>query len=380
MLSRAQADARVFISVRQAMDCIDEDDLINQESTWPHDAGHAAFESTDFLDTIPIPQHEIGPPTEPDRSVLREPIERAIARHESASVALAAAMFANQEATAQRPQGPQSASPVQVQVQTGLNARNKAEDKPGSTLEASPSQARTARVAPRATAISATGADARPHPECWAFNGRKTYVATFSSSRGEIAEPCQSPGRSDRRQGMHRGHGFASLIRAALLTICVATLAAGTYGALRFAARPGAGSPGTGESAAASQPTPIAVDPAPQAHAAAAQLDSGAASARPSTMTPDVNRLTVSRSSAVATRMQEARAWTGAPHLETDPAAGSRSPVSGRGAQASNTVASAVEAAQAKADAFLRGNAQVPSAREAAESSPGNSLRGADRH
>ncbi len=125
-------------------------------------------------------------------------------------------------------------------------------------------------------------------------------------------------------------------------------------GAIAYVARPDVQAPAAGQAAAALQ-APEAMAPAQQAPAAtASELDSDGDVAPSSTRAPDVRPASARRTSAVPSRTRNLRDATGGPRLEPAPESASQLRPSARGAAPSNNIASAVEAAQAKADAFLR--------------------------
>jgi len=345
--------------------CIDEDDVSKQEPPRPSDTGHADYEATDFLDTLPMLQDEIESSPVPARALTRDPIERAMARHESASVALPATIGAKRDDVPQRPRSSQPASPARLRIDSAAKADAAQKGRPRPAAQ--PSHTRDARIVPPSIAVSTKANDGRRLREDWAVSRMKAHVATLSPSvpRSDdstlsstwIAESRQPSSRTSSRQGMRRGAGAALPLRASLLAISVGAVTTALFGAIVYIARPGAQTPGTSRSAAAPLQRPEAVAPAQQADAApVSEVDSDGDGAGPSTKAPDARMASVRRTSAVPSRMKNMR--EAARETAAEPPSQLRPPA--RGAAPSNSVASAVEAAQAKADAFLRNDAQEP--------------------
>jgi len=132
-------------------------------------------------------------------------------------------------------------------------------------------------------------------------------------------------------------------------------------GAVVYVARRGAESSGPGQTTAAAKQGPEAGAPALHADAAAmAVAGSDNDAARPATSAPDTRMASAHRSPPVPSRTKNMGDATDVPRRETTPEPAWQRRASARGAAPSTNVASAVEAAQAKADAFLQRDAQEP--------------------
>jgi hypothetical protein len=342
--------------------CIDEDDVSNRESTRPSD-GHAGDEAPDFVDTVPMLRDEMAASPAAAPSVTRQPVARAKAHHESVSAAPSATVVAHRDEGSQRPRISPPTSPARLRIDS--TAKVDAGHMGGPRPDAPPSQMRATRTAPPAVAVSTKGDGARRLREDWAAKGSKTHVATLSPSVPRSDEGTRSPGwtaasrpsspRPALRHGTRRGAGGTSFVRATLLAISIGTAATAVIGAIAYIARRDAQAPGAVQAAAASPQRPKAMAPAPQApEASAPEVDSDVDAAPPSTPAPDVHLASVRRTSAVPSRTRNLQDATSGPRLEPVLEPGSQRRPSARGVAPSNNVASAVEAAQAKADAFLR--------------------------
>lgn len=341
--------------------CIDEDDVSNRESTRPSE-GHAGDEAPDFVDTLPMLRDEMAASPAAAPSVTRQAVERAKARHESVSVAPSARVVAHRDEGSQRPRSSPPAPPARLPIDPVAKAD--AGHQGGPRPDAPPSPMRAARTTPPAVAVSTKGDGARRLREDWAAKGSRTHVATLSPvprsdegtrSPGWTAGSRPSSARTALREETRRGAGATSFVRATLLAISVGTAATAMIGAIAYFARRDAPAPGAAQAAAASPQRPEGLAPAQQAPAAtASEMESDADVTPPSTHAPDVHLASVRRTSAVPSRTRNLRDATGGPRLEPalEPAS-QRSP-SARSPAPSNNVASAVAAAQAKADAFLR--------------------------
>jgi len=359
--------------------CIDEDDVSNQESTRPSDTGPADYEATDFLDTMPMPRDEIESPTAPATSTSRAPLERAMARHESASVALSAAIVSNREVGSQRPRSSRPASPAPSRIDS--TAKANAQQRGGSRPDAQPSHPRAARAAPPTVAASPRPDDIRRLREDWAVHRKKAHVSILAPSSHRPDGDARSSSwitasrsdRTSRRQGAPRA-GFTPLARAAVLVTCLGAVAAAMFGAAAYTAHRDAQAAVAAQAAAVSPERPAAMTPTPQAPAAEASAAAfEGEGARPSTSAPDVRTASERPAIAVPSRTRNMRGGPGAPGLQMNPESPSPLRLADRASAPSNGVASAVEAAQAKADAFLRDNAQEPHEREPAKPGPADS-------
>lgn len=359
--------------------CSIEDDVKNQGSRRPADTGHAGYEATDFLDTMPLSRDEVDPPPIP---VLREPVGRAIARQERAPVAPPAAIGADRERPPQRMPVAQPASPVPMRTQASASASRNADV--GPRTGATPPPARAARAAPQVAAMPANAGDSSRLRESRAVDGRKAHVAAFAPSRHGTAQGStysewasasrQSPFRAPVRHAGSRRASRAGWMSAAML-------AAITFGVFMYGARKGAERPHPGASVAASLPHPAAAIALQEAQAVAAAPDAppGAEAARSTANAPDATGPSRSRPFAASARKPETRGQVGTLPAAADPGPKSQPLPAAGGVAGSTAVAAAVEAAKAKADAFLRGNVQVAPEQEPAESSPRDSVAASDR-
>ncbi len=360
--------------------------MIKHESGRPSAFGYKVDDGpTDFLDTIPTSPDDAAAPSATGRAIQREPIEQAIARHESASVALSATLGAVRELDRHRTRSPEPASPGPVQRQ--CNARAHRKEEPGRAAGLPHPDARASRAAPQAApAPVAMGKVGRPRDSWW-LDGDRTNVAAFSPSRPRPIEGAthsdqasESRRSSDRlaRQGMRAGAGFTPVGRTTLLAASVAILTATAAGVFMAGARRAAGSPVGAQSQASSLPHREAVIPMQEANAVEGSDTSPDPEAgRPPTSTPDATRPSGDTSFVGSSKTQAIRDLSRDPRMRREPRPRSQSRPAGDGSVASNHVAAAVEAAQAKADAFLRSGTPLAPGQEPAASSPSGSLRSA---
>jgi hypothetical protein len=361
---------------------IQEDDLIKHESgRLPAVDSKVDDGPTDFLDTIPTSPDDAAAPSATGRAIQREPIEQAIARHESASVALSATLWAVRELDRHRTRSPELASPGTVQLQ--CNARAHRKEEPGRAAGLPHPDARAPRAAPHAApTLVAMDKAGRPRKSWW-LDGDKTHVAAFSPCRPRSIEGAthsnqasESRRSSDRLagQGMRAGAGFTPVGRTTLLAAFVAILTATASGVFMAGARRPAGSPVGAQSQASSPPHREAVIPMQEANAVAGSDTSPDPEAgRPPTSAPDATRPSSDTSFVGSSKTQAIRDSSRDLRMRREQSPSSHSRPAGDGSVASNHVAAAVEAAQAKADAFLRSSTPLAPGQEPAGSSPSGS-------
>ena len=360
--------------------------MIKHESGRPPAAGGKVDDGpTDFLDTIPMSPDDAAAPSATCRAIQREAIEQAIARHESASVALSATLGAVRELDRHRTRSPEPASPGPVQRQ--CNARAHRKEEPGRAAGLPHSDARASRAAPQAAPTPVAMDKAGRPREGWWLDGDKTHVAAFSPSRllsiegamhsDRASESRRSPDRL-ARQGMRAGAGFTPVGRTTLLAASVAILTATASGVFMAGARRAAGSPVGAQSQASSLAHREAVIPMQEANAVAGSDTSPDPEAgRPPTSAHYTTRPSGDTSIVGSSETQAIRDSSGDLRMRRSPRSSSQPRPAGDGSVASNHVAAAVEAAQAKADAFLRSGTPLAPGHEPAGSSPGGSPRSA---
>jgi hypothetical protein len=223
--------------------------------------------------------------------------------------------------------------------------------------------------------------------ERWWLDGDKTHVAAFSPSRPRPIEGAthsdqasESHRSSERlaRQGMRAGAGFTPVRRTTLLAASVAILTATASGVFMAGAGRSAGSPVGAQSPASSHAHREAGNPMQEANAVAGSDASPDPEAgRLSTSTPDTTTPSGDTSFVGSSKTRAMRDSSGDLRMRREARPSSQSRPAGDGSVASNHVAAAVEAAQAKADAFLRSGAPLAPGQEPAGSSPSGSLRSA---
>jgi len=357
--------------------------LIRHDSGRPPSvSGEVDEGSTGFLDTIPMSPDVAAAPSATGRSIQREHLEQAMARHGSASAALSATLGAVRELDRSRTRSPEPASPGPVQRQCNASANRREE--PGRAAGLPRPDARAVRAAPRAASTPVAIDEAgRPRESRW-LDGDKSPVAAFSSSR---AWPIEGATHSDQasesrrstdrhpRQGRRAGAGFTPVGRTTLLAASVAILMAAAAGAFMTGAHRAAGSPVGAQSQASSPAHSEAVIPMQEANAVAGSGTTPDPEAEQApTSTPDTTG-PGDTSFVGSSKTQAIRDSSRDPHMTRGPRPGSQSRPAGDGGVPSNHVAAAIEAAQAKADAFLRSGTPPAPAQEPAGSSPSGSPR-----
>ena len=360
--------------------------MIRHESGRPQAvSGEADEGSTGFLDTVPMSPDDAAAPSATGRAIRREPIEQAIARHGSASAALSATLGAVRELDRHRARSPEPSSPGPVQRQRNASAHRSEE--PGRAAGLPRPDARAFRAAPRAASTPVAMDEAgRPRESRW-LDGDKTHVATFSPSRAwpiegathsdQDSESRRSPDRLTR-QGMRAAAGFTPIGRTTLLAASVAILAATASGVFMAGARRAAGSPVGAQSQASSPAHREAVMPMPEVNAVAGSDTSPDPEAgQPPTSAHDATTPSGDTSFVGPSKTQAIRDSSRDLHMRRGPRPGSQSRPAGGGGVPSNHVAAAIEAAQAKADAFLRSVTPLAPGQEPAGSSPSGSPRSA---
>ncbi len=353
------------------------------ESGRPSSFGYKVDDgAVDFVDTIPTSPHDAAAPSATGRAIQREAIEQAIARHESASVALSATLGAVRELGRHRTRIPEPASPEPVQAQ--CNARAPRKEEPGRAAGLPHPDARASRAAPQAAPTPIVMDKAGRPRERWWLDGDKTHVAAFSPSRprpiegathsDQASESRLSPDRL-ARLGMRAGAGFAPVRRTTLLAASVAILTATAAGVFMAGARRAAGSPVGAQAQASSLAHREAAIPMQEANAVAGSDTSPDPEAeRPPTSAHDTTRPSRDTSSVGSSKTQAVRDTSRDLRMRREPRPGSQSRSAVDGSVASNHVTAAVEAAQAKADAFLRSGTPLAPGQEPAGSSPSGPL------
>jgi hypothetical protein len=361
--------------------------LIKHESGRPSAAsGKADDGPRDFLDTIPAPADDAASPSATGRAIQREPIEQAIARHESASVALSAILGAVREPDRQRTRSPQPA-PLELVRHPG-NARAHRQEEPVPAAGLPHPDARAARAAPQAApAPVAMEKGGRPR-ESWWLDGGKTHVAAFSPSRPRSIEGATHPDRAsesgrspDRlaRQGVRVGAGSSPLGRRTLLAVSVAILAATASGVFMAGAHRTPGPPVGAPSQARSLPQRETVIPMQEANAVAeSEASPDPEAGRLPTNGADTTAPSDDTSSVAPSKTQALPDSSGDRRTRRETRPSSQPRPTGDSSMASDRVTAAVEAAQAKADAFLRSGTPVAPGQEPAGSSPSGSPRSAN--
>jgi hypothetical protein len=358
--------------------CTDEGNLTNPHSRQPAGIGHADYAATDFLDTMPLPRDETAPPA----SVARESIEHAIARHESATVALSAAIGAIRDVAPPRARGSQPALANRTQPRS--TARPAAPERLTPKNDAG-APVRAAGPSHRPTAVAPGTDSAGRLRGAWVVDRQGAYVASFTPSRHAAGQRSANsdwvtPSRSSPpggrpQQRLRHAAGWTPTGRARTLSVYVAVVAVVTIGAFALSPRRHADTGRIEASKAESLPRPNATNPGRDERAATVLDESPAReSAQSSTGAADAQRQAEVRTYPVSAQPQEVRRSRVSLRMEADPQAKLQSRLSGRVSAAPDAVAAAVTAAQAKADAFLRDDVQASPEPAPAESNPSGSL------
>jgi hypothetical protein len=359
--------------------------LITHESGRPRAvSGKVDDRPTDFLDTVPMSADHASAPSATGRAIQRERIEEAMARHETASVALSATLGGAREPDRHRTRSPQPVSPGPVQRQ--CNARALRQEEPGAATGFPHPDAHACRAALQATPTRVAADKADRSRDGWWLDGDKPHVAAFSPSRlrsveGAMhADPASESRRSSgrlARQGMRAGAGFA-VGRRTLLAASVAILAATASGVFMAGARRAADSPVGAQSQAKSPPPRETVIPTQQANSlAGSDASPDAEAGRLPTSPPDAARPSDDTASVESPDTQAAPDSSGSLRMRRESRPSTQPRPAGDGSVVSDRVAAAVEAAQAKADAFLRSATPLAPVQEPAGSSPSGSPRSA---
>jgi len=342
--------------------------LTDQHSRGPAATGHSGFDATDFVDTVPVTRDEGAPTLVP---AIREPIDRANARHEGATAGLPAAIGAIRQASPQRTRASPPATSVQGVTRSNVmpfpaRARSHSDASAStrqpllqadavstaqtmaSVLQASENSGgthsagrlrNTSAIERRSTCTDATPAQVSPGTSSGADYSDRTAPRRPSPAR---VPPRHREARSlesipDRRK-----------VRAS----SVAVLAAVAWGAFMIGARQGTDNRLTPVSSAASLPRPSARMPAGVSPAPAAPARMPDSEAMQLATTARIESVPAyDQLHAVSTRSP--RAPIVALRMETDLRAMSPAPLRGQDAAASDIAAAAVEA-KAKADALPR--------------------------
>ena len=351
----------------------------------PAISGEVDEGSTDFLDTIPMSSADAAAPLAMGRAIRREPIEQAIARHGSASAALSATLGAVRELDRHRTRSPVPASAGPVHRQFNASAHRKEE--PGRAAGFPHPNAGACRSAPRAASTPVAMDEAgRPRESRW-FDGDKTHVAAFSPSRAWPIEgptlpdqASQSRRSTDRhaRQGTRAGTGLTPVGRTTLLAASVAILMATASGMFMAGARRAAGTPVGAQTQASSPAHRETVMPMQEANAdAGSDTSPDPEVGQPPTSAPDATSSSADSALDGSSKTQAIRESSRERHLRRGAGPSPQSRPAGDGGVPSNHVAAAVEAAQAKADAFLRSGTPPAPGQDPAGSGPSGSAASA---